>query len=296
MTWRVAALTATALVGFAANSLLCRMALGPGLADAATFTAVRLAAGALALALLARVLARDGAATPSGGSWGSAAALFAYAAAFSYAYLELPAGVGALLLFGAVQGTMLLGALRAGERPHGRQALGWAAAAAGLVALLSPGATAPPTRGALLMVGAGVAWGVYSLRGRTATAPLRATADNFARAVPIAAGLLAASSLAAAPRAGGRGVALAVASGALASGLGYCLWYGALPGLGAARAAVVQLLVPVLVAAAGVVLLGERVSARLLVCGAAVIGGVALAVGPRPRREASKAPAYNART
>lgn len=285
MNGRVAALTAAALTGFAANSLLCRMALRPGEVDAATFTGLRLLSGAVVLALLARFGAR-GTGGPRGGSWASAAALFAYAAAFSYAYLRIPAGVGALLLFGAVQVTMLTAAVRAGERPRGLEAVGWLAAAAGLVALLWPGMTAPDPRGAALMAAAGVAWGVYSLRGRSASSPLAATADNFARSVPMAAALVLLALLALPTpslRASPRGAALAVLSGALASGVGYSFWYAAVPALGATRAAVVQLLVPVLVAAAGVVLLGEAVTRRLAVSALAVLGGVALAISAAGR-------------
>jgi drug/metabolite transporter (DMT)-like permease len=281
---RVALLTAAALTGFAANSLLCRMALRPALVDAATFTGVRLLSGAVVLALLARFAARGTGGVR--GSWASAAALFAYAAAFSYAYLRISAGVGALLLFGAVQITMLAAALRAGERPGGLEAAGWLAAAGGLVALLSPGMTAPDPRGAALMAAAGVAWGLYSLRGRAAASPLAATADNFARSVPMAAALVVLALAWTRLHASARGIALAVLSGALASGVGYSFWYAAVPTLGATRAAVVQLLVPVLVAAAGVVLLGEPVTRRLVVCALAVLGGVALATsaGRRGRR------------
>lgn len=287
MNWRVAALTAAALTGFAANSLLCRMALRPGLIDAATFTGVRLVSGALVLVVLARVSVRASgrmAAPRRGGSWTSAAALFAYAAAFSYAYLRISAGVGALLLFGAVQITMLAAALRAGERPRGPEAIGWVIAAVGLVILLSPGITAPDPRGAVLMIAAGVAWGIYSLRGRSAASPLLATADNFARSVLLAVALAVLAALSASPHATARGAALAVLSGAIASGVGYSLWYAALPTLGAARAAVVQLLVPVLVAAAGVALLGEPVTRRLVLSAIAVLGGVALATSAGDRR------------
>jgi drug/metabolite transporter (DMT)-like permease len=271
---RTAALTAAALVGFAANSILCRMALQPRLVDAATFTTLRLVSGAVVLLVLARTSAREPA---SGGSWASAAALFAYAAAFSFAYVRIGAAVGALLLFGAVQATMLLWALRSGERLRPAQWLGLAAALGGLVALVRPGLAAPDPVGAALMLAAGVAWGVYSLRGRGIARPLAATASNFARAVPLTLGL---SLAAPGPiHLTGRGAALAIASGALASGVGYSLWYAALRGLTASRAAVLQLLVPVLAAAAAVMLLGEELGARLALAGAAIIGGVALAVG-----------------
>jgi drug/metabolite transporter (DMT)-like permease len=275
---RTAALAAAALVGFAANSILCRMALQQGLADAASFTSIRLGSGALVLLVLHRATTPARPAGPSG-SWTSAAALFAYAAAFSFAYLRIGAGTGALLLFGAVQATMLVWALRSGERLGASEWLGLAAALGGLVALVLPGLTAPDPAGAALMIAAGIAWGVYSLRGRGTAHPLAATASNFARAVPftLALSLLAAGRV----HVTREGALLAVASGALASGVGYSLWYAALRGLTATRAAVVQLSVPVLAAVGAVILLGERPSARLVLAGGAIIGGVALAVGKK---------------
>jgi drug/metabolite transporter (DMT)-like permease len=277
---RTAALAAAALAGFAANSILCRMALQPGLADAASFTTIRLVSGALVLLALHRATTAARLADPAG-NWPSAAALFAYAAAFSFAYLRIGAGTGALLLFGAVQATMLAWAVRAGERLGVAEWLGLVAALGGLGALVRPGLTAPDPAGAALMIAAGIAWGVYSLRGRGTSNPLAITASNFARTVPFT---LALSLLAA-----GRvhvtrdGALLAVASGALASGVGYSLWYAALRGLTATRAAIVQLSVPVLAAAGGVLLLGERLSARLVLAGIAILAGVALAVAGSAR-------------
>lgn len=274
-TTRTSLATAAALFGFAANSLLCRMALGAQSIDAWSFTSVRLVSGALMLFLLARATSssRSG---PSGGSWASAAALFTYAAAFSLAYLRLSTGVGALLLFAAVQTTMIGWGLLRGERPTPVEWVGLVIAFGGLVLLTLPGAVAPDPVGLGLMVLAGMAWGVYSLRGRGSRFPLAATADNFARSVPMAlAGLALAWS---STHLSVRGVVLAASSGAIASGLGYSLWYLALPGLSATRAAVVQLTVPVLAALAGVWLLGERVSLRLAVAGAMILGGVAIAV------------------
>jgi drug/metabolite transporter (DMT)-like permease len=271
---RTLALTLAALTGFAANSLLCRGALKPHAIDAASFTSVRLCAGALMLALLSRTLGRRP--VQRQGSWPAALALFGYAIAFSFAYLRLEAGVGALLLFAVVQLTMILAGVRAGERPRAAQWLGLAVAFAGLVVLTRPGASAPDPLGAALMASAGVAWGVYSLLGRGCAHPLAATADNFARAVPFA--LLASLSALPALHASGRGLALAAASGALASGVGYSLWYAALRGLTATRAAIVQLAVPVLAAAGSVALLGEPLTGRLLLGGCAVLAGVAIAV------------------
>jgi drug/metabolite transporter (DMT)-like permease len=279
---RTAALAAAALVGFAANSILCRMALQPRLADAATFTTIRLVSGALVLLMLHRATAAR--AHGATGSWTSAAALFAYAAAFSFAYLRIGAGTGALLLFGAVQATMLVWAWRAGERLGPLEWLGLVTALGGLVVLILPGLAAPDPAGAALMIAAGMAWGVYSLRGRGASDPLAVTASNFARAVPLALAL----SLLAAGRAHvtREGALLAAASGAVASGVGYSFWYAALRGLTATRAAIVQLSVPVLAAAGGVLLLGERLSPRLVFAGVAILGGVALGVsgGARGRK------------
>lgn len=271
---RTALLTALALTAFAANSILCRQALGARLMGPASFTGVRLGAGALALWVVAGAPQRD--AVTSAGSWGSALALFAYAAAFSLAYLDLTAGTGALILFGSVQVTMLLWGLHGGERPHAGEWTGLLLALGGLVVLVRPGLAAPAPGAAALMAAAGIAWGVYSLRGRRATAPLRSTAGNFLLTLPLAGLFLLASvnQLRVSPT----GILLAAVSGALASGAGYAVWYAALPGLSATRAALVQLLVPVLAAAAGVVLLGESLPVRLPVAAALVLGGVALAV------------------
>lgn len=270
-------MTGATLVCFAANSLLCRAALRPGLADAASFTLVRLGAGALALLLLVRAL--PGAAGPvRGGSWLSALALFGYAAAFSFAYLRLDAGTGALVLFAAVQAGMIGSGLVRGERPRPREWLGLLLAFAGLVLLARPGRSAPDALGLALMLGAGLCWAAYTLRGRGAQDALAANADNFRRSLPLAlAGLLLAGDLHATPS----GLALAAASGALASGLGYTLWYAALRGLGRAQAAIVQLAVPVLAALGGVLILGEGFTLRLGLCGAAILGGVGLALGAR---------------
>jgi len=276
MSARTFALTLAAMLAFASNSLLCRGALGAAEADATSFTSLRLASGALVLALLAR----GRAAGDAGGGWASAFALFVYAIGFSLAYLRIAAGVGALLLFGAVQATMLGGGLLRGERPGGREWIGLALALAGLVILTRPGLTAPDPLGAALMIGAGVAWGVYSLRGWGAR-PLPANASNFARSVPLA---LLASLLALAlapPRLTPAGAVLALISGGLASGVGYAVWYAALRGLSAAQAGIVQLSVPPLAAAGGALLLGETVTARLVASGGLVLGGIALATSRR---------------
>lgn len=273
---RTFTLTLLAMAAFAGNSLLCRAALRDTGIDAASFTALRIAAGAAALWLIVRW--RQGA-TSGQGSWLSAVALFAYAAGFSFAYLSLTAATGALLLFGAVQVTMIGVGLARGERLLPGQWSGLALAAAGLVGLLLPGLSAPPLGGALLMVGAGIAWGVYSLRGRAGGDPTTVTAGNFLRACLPAAVLTAALLPWATIDAAGAGLALL--SGAVTSGIGYAIWYAALPSLSATRAASVQLSVPVLTALAGVLLLAEPLSLRLLLASIAVLGGIALVITVR---------------
>jgi drug/metabolite transporter (DMT)-like permease len=274
--FRTTALTALALAAFAGNSLLCRAALRDTGIDAASFTALRILAGAAALWVIVQV--RNGTADGRG-SWASAAALFVYAAGFSFAYLSLTAATGALLLFGAVQVTMIGIGLMRGERLHPGQWIGVALAAAGLVGLLLPGLSAPPLGGALLMIAAGVAWGVYSLRGRAGGDATAVTAGNFVRACLPAAALSAAMLPWATIDAVGMGLALL--SGAVTSGIGYAIWYAALPGLTATRAASVQLSVPVLTALAGVLLLAEPLSPRLLLASAAVLGGITLVIAVR---------------
>ena len=261
-----------ALLCFAANSVLCRMALRQPHIDPASFTSIRLAAGAATLWLLGRARARR-----SGtGSWRSALALIAYAIAFSFAYLGLTAGTGALLLFGAVQVVMIAAGFFAGERIVAGIVVGWLLAVAGLVLLLLPGITAPPPADALCMLVAGGAWGVYSLRGRGSTDALGDTAGNFVRAVPAA--LLISALLWARRAADTQGVILAALSGSIASGLGYAAWYTALPRLGAIAAANAQLAVPVIAALAGVALFAEPITLRLVVATVLVLGGTALAV------------------
>lgn len=278
MSQRTGPLTALALLAFAGNSLLCRQALGAGLMDPAGFTAARLASGALVLWMIVRFRGNRGIGE---GRWASALALFTYAAAFSLAYLGLTAGTGALLLFGSVQATMLGWGLVTGERPRPAEWLGLLAALGGLFVLVRPGLAAPPAGGAALMALAGIAWGVYSLRGRGTRDPLGATAGNFLLTVPMAGALLLVGR--GQLHATAEGVLLATASGALASGGGYVAWYAALPALTATRAALVQLLVPILAAAGGVMLLAESVPLRLPVAAALVLGGVALAVTARRR-------------
>jgi drug/metabolite transporter (DMT)-like permease len=275
---RVVALTALAMAAFAGNSLLCRQALSGTDIDAASFTTIRLLSGALALWLLVMLTTRR---ARLGGNWSSALALFAYAAGFSFAYRDLSAATGALMLFGAVQCTMVGHGLWRGERLRMPQVFGMTVAVAGLVLLLMPGLSAPSPVGAALMLLAGVAWGVYSLRGRGAGDAIGATAGNFVRAVPF--GLAASWLWIADARFDAAGVALAVASGVLASGVGYAIWYTVLPALRASSAAMVQLSVPPLAAFGGVVLLDERFGWRLALASLAILGGIAVFTLARKR-------------
>jgi len=276
---RAILLTTAAMIAFAANSLLTRGALGNGLIDAASFTIIRLVTGALTLALLARIR-RTG--EPERGAWTSALALAGYAVAFTLAYTRIGAAVGALLLFGAVQVTMIGVGLARGERPARIDWAGVALAVFGLLTLTLPGAASPDAIGAALMIVAGACWGGYSLAGRRSRNPLVATAGNFARASVIAIVALA-------PFLGTRhltasGIALAAASGSIASGIGYTLWYAALPALLAWRAAVVQLVVPMLTALLAALMLGESITPRLVAASGLVAAGVWLTVWPARHR------------
>jgi drug/metabolite transporter (DMT)-like permease len=286
---RLFILTLLAMIAFAANSLLCRAALKQTSIDAASFTFIRIFSGAAALWFIMKM---RNTAWKEAGNWPSGLALFAYAAAFSFAYNSLSAGTGALLLFGAVQATMILWGLRKGERLHAIQIVGLVVALSGLVVLLFPGLSAPPLSGSILMLGAGVAWGIYSLRGKAARDAIAATTGNFLRAVPLAAIV----SIALLPRArlDRAGIAYAVISGAITSGLGYVIWYTVLSDsmpirsasrtdssrgeLGPTSAATVQLSVPVLAATGGILLLGEPITLRYVLASVAVLGGIALVV------------------
>jgi drug/metabolite transporter (DMT)-like permease len=270
-TWLLTAVTMTA---FATNSVLCRMALGAHVVDAASFTAMRLGSGAVALAMLSLLI--RGSNALSAGSWLSGFQLFLYAVGFSFAYLSLSAGTGSLILFGCVQTTMILSGLRRGERPHPLQWIGLTTALIGLIYLVFPGIASPSPLGSLLMALAGIAWGLYSLRGRGVKDPVDQTTGNFIRAVPFALVVWAVGvqSVHAEPR----GILLAILSGALTSGIGYVIWYTALRGLSATRAATVQLSVPVLAAFGGVIFLAEVVTLRLVIASILILGGVALTV------------------
>ncbi len=277
---------AFALIAFASNSLLCRLALGGGEIDPVSFTSVRLLSGALALAAIHRVSrAARGGDAPSvpkrsgAGSWTSALWLFLYALPFSLAYVSLGVAAGALILFLSVQATMLLGAVRLGERIRLLEACGIVVAFGGLAYLLSPGLMAPPPAGSALMIVAGIAWGLYSLRGRGSSDPIGDTAMNFLRSAPFT--VLASVVAMGSARLSARGVFLAAASGVIASGIGYAAWFAALRKLTAIRAAALQLTVPVIAAAGGILLLSERVTPRLLLSSALILGGVGFALATR---------------
>lgn len=270
---RIALLTSLTMIAFASNSLLCRIALKDTGIDAASFTTIRLLSGALMLWALVRI---RGGAGNGGGNWLSAIALFVYAAGFSFAYISLPAATGSLLLFGAVQITMIGYGVWSGERLLGLRLMGLLLAFGGLVGLLLPGLSAPPIPGSMLMLGAGAGWGIYSLRGRGAGDPLKVTAGNFIRAVPI--GVVLSILLLKSASLNNAGILFAILSGALASGIGYAIWYTALPALKATHAATVQLSVPVIAALGGIVFLGEPLSARLVFASLAILGGIALVI------------------
>jgi len=277
---RTLSLTTLTLLAFAANSILCRLALGDAVIDAASFTALRLASGAAALWLITVAKTRQGR-PAAAGSLRRACMLFLYAAAFSYAYVELGAGVGALILFAAVQGTMILAGVRHGERLTQREGVGLLSASAGLIYLLLPGLSAPSLTGTLLMAVAGGAWGVYSLQGRRVLDPLSNTTGNFLLAAPMA--ILAIFIMPDPIHLTSRGVWLATICGALTSGVGYVLWYAALRWLTAVRAAIVQLAVPAFAALGGVFFLDEPLTSRLLVAGSLILSGIAFASTGRQR-------------
>lgn len=278
-TIKVAALTGLAMIAFAGNSILCRIALKDTGIDAASFTSIRLVSGAAVLWAVTIFFRRD---QTGRGNWFSALALFVYAAGFSFAYLSLTAATGALLLFGAVQVTMIGYGLWAGERMRKQQLLGFALAFGGLVGLLLPGLSAPPLIGSALMLVAGMAWGVYSIRGKSAGDPTRVTAGNFLRASLFA--VLLSVVLLSDFKTDSAGVWYAVASGAITSGLGYAIWYSVVPKMKAANAATVQLSVPVIAALGGIMVLGESITLRFALATLAILGGIALVILSKSHR------------
>ena len=279
-TIRAGAYTSIAMLAFAGNSIICRMALRDAAIDPATFTGIRLASGALAL-LLILTYARRGTAVTTHGSWASALLLFVYALCFSFAYISLDAASGALILFGFVQATMIVMALAAGDRPHLAEWLGWMLAVGGLVWLLLPGATAPAPIAAALMAWSGIAWGLYSIQGRGQTDALASTTSNFLRSLV----LVAVLTVLTIPemQITRAGIVLAILSGAVTSGVGYVIWYAALNYISAIQAALVQLSVPAIAAAGGAIMLAEPLSGRLMIAGLLILGGICVAVIGRQR-------------
>ncbi|CAN5315677.1 DMT family transporter [soil metagenome] len=268
-------LTTFALVCFALNSILCRLALFSGEIDAAGFTAIRLVSGAVVLLIIFKFFGKKDAETTPG-SWFSAFFLFAYAVCFSFAYTNLTTATGALILFGSVQLTMITFALVKGERPNILEWLGLIFALGGLVYLVFPGLSAPPVFSSILMSAAGIAWGFYTLRGKGSTNPLGETAGNFVRAVPLI--ILVCLPLISQIHLSNKGILFAVLSGAIASGIGYSVWYAALKFHTATRAAILQLSVPVIAALGGVVFLSEEIALRLILSAFLILGGIAIAI------------------
>ncbi|MEO7538493.1 MAG: DMT family transporter [Pyrinomonadaceae bacterium] len=268
-------LTSFALTAFAFNSILCRLALRGDEIDAASFTAVRLVSGAIMLIVISFIVTK-GRRIASDGSWLSAGLLFGYAVCFSFAYLGLSAGTGALILFGSVQLTVIVNALAGGERPKILEWLGLLTAIAGLVYLVFPGLASPPLYSSALMAAAGMAWGMYTVRGRSAGGPLRNTTGNFVRTIPFAA--VVAIVFLSQTHLSNRGVMLAVLSGSIASGIGYTIWYMALKYHTSTRAAVLQLVVPVITAVGGILILGEAATLRLGLAAALILGGIMLSI------------------
>lgn len=263
------------MLAFAGNSILCRMALADGAIDPASFTSVRLAAGAAMLVLVSLITRRQTGIRMHGTAW-SAAMLFLYAIAFSYAYVTLSTGTGALILFGFVQATMIAWGLWMGDRPGTRSWIGWAVAVAGLIWLLSPGVERPSASGAILMALAGIAWGVYSLRGRNTADALLSTSANFVLSLVFV--LVLVTTTISGANMTVPGITIAVVSGAITSGLGYVIWYAALEYLSPMSAALVQLSVPAIAASGGVLLLDEPVSVRLVAATVLVLGGISIAI------------------
>jgi drug/metabolite transporter (DMT)-like permease len=270
---RIPLLTSIAMLAFAGNSLLCRIALKETGIDAASFTTVRILSGSVALLVIAGM---QGSLRKMTGDWLTACGLFLYAACFSFAYVSLPTGTGALLLFGAVQASMLGYGLWRGERMVLRRAVGLLGAFAGIVGLVLPGLSAPPLAGAALMIVSGVAWGFFSIRGKGSGDPVLVITGSFVRAAPLA--ILLSIAMRASASWTPAGIGYAVLSGALTSGVGYIVWYGVLRSLTVTTAATVQLTVPMIAAAGGVLLLGEPVSLRLVLASIAIVGGVAFAL------------------
>lgn len=273
--FRIILLTIFALIAFAFNSILCRLALGKETIDAVGFTTIRLISGAITLSIISLVLNRKQTELKRG-NWLSAFFLFTYAICFSFAYLKLTTATGALILFGSVQLTMICIALIKGERPKVLEWLGLFLAFGGLIYLVFPGLSAPPIFSSILMMSAGIAWGFYSLRGKASENPLADTTGNFIRTVPLilVIGLLFLSNI----QISMKGITFAVLSGAIASGIGYSVWYSVLKDHTATRAAILQLSVPAIASVGGVIFLAENLSVRILLASSLILGGIGLAI------------------
>jgi drug/metabolite transporter (DMT)-like permease len=276
------ALTTLAMLAFAGNSIICRMALQEGAIDAASFSNIRLLSGALALLIILSVKSSVNDLKQSG-SWLSALMLFLYALAFSYAYIDLGAGTGALILFGLVQATMIIAALIAGDRPTGVEVLGWLCASAGLIYLVLPGVEAPSAVGTIFMSVSGIAWGIYSIRGQNESEPLASTASNFLRSVAFIPFVLAVTFKSI--QISASGALLAILSGAITSGVGYVIWYAALKHMKTIQAALVQLSVPAIAAIGGVILLDEALTSRLVLSAGLILGGISIALVRKSSRK-----------
>lgn len=273
--FKVISLTGLALLAFASNSVLCRLALTDNVIDAASFTSIRLLSGVIFLLFLVLVKTKKRI-NMQGGSWLSSLFLFSYAAAFSYAYISLDTGAGALILFGFVQVTMIFSGMLKGKRLLRVEWVGLLLALAGLSVLLAPGVSAPSPTGFALMALSGIAWGLYTLAGQGSKAPLIDTANNFLRTLPFIAltMLLAFDDM----QLSNKGVLLAIVSGAVMSGLGYAIWYSVLPALSLTQAAIIQLTVPIIAAFGGVLFSNEMITNQLITSSILVLGGVLVVI------------------
>ena len=269
--------TAFALIAFASNSVLCRLALGGQAIDASSFTMIRLLSGCIMLLGILKFTGNKRI-RPFRGSWKASAMLFLYAVTFSFAYITLDTGTGALILFGAVQMTIIIISVASGDKLQSLEWVGLLTAFTGFVYLVLPGVSKPSLSGFILMSAAGMGWGIYTLIGRGSENPLSDTAWNFTRALPFFIVVAIIVCFTKDIRLSQKGVILAMVSGAITSGIGYAVWYAALRGLSAIQAGVVQLFVPVIAALGGVVFVSEEISLRLIVSAILILGGITLVV------------------
>lgn len=268
---KTAILTSLALIAFASNSVICRLALGNNTIDASSFTIIRLFSGAIVLLFLVK-FSNSTKRILSKGNWLVSSMLFIYAASFSYAYKSLDTGTGALILFGAVQITIILFAIIQGNILNNKEWMGVFISLFGFIYLVLPGVNTPPLVGFILMAIAGISWGIYTIKGFTSNSPLIDTCSNFIKTIPLILILFlitikdATYSI--------EGVLLACISGGITSGIGYAIWYMAIKGLTKTQTAVVQLLVPILAAFGGVLFMSENISLRLVIAAILILGGI----------------------